>query len=195
MEWGVAQTALVVAGVLFLLCVVASLHPRVSLSLTSRIVLSAGAGAYVAAAIGFRRADSVSRVPVAWLVPIVLVAVLAVVARDVMTPVVARAHGRDRLGTFIPAPARSMGAVASPVDAAASPTATETVLAQASDPTTSPSDLADLAYTAPEARSAVAANPGTPASVLTWLAANGDTAVVAAIAERQETFNAAEAGR
>ncbi len=43
MEWGAEQIALAIAGALFLFGVVASLHPRLALSLTSRVVLSAAA--------------------------------------------------------------------------------------------------------------------------------------------------------
>jgi hypothetical protein len=63
-------------------------------------------------------------------------------------------------------------------------------VALAIDPAASSTELEELAYTSPETRPAVAAHAATPASVLSWLAVNGDDAVVAAIAARQESGDA-----
>lgn len=59
-----------------------------------------------------------------------------------------------------------------------------TARARAYNPYTDPSELADLAYSYPMLRAAIAGNPATPATVLDWLAESGDSAVMAAIAAR-----------
>lgn len=61
---------------------------------------------------------------------------------------------------------------------------------QASDPATSPSVLAQIAYERPDLRAAVAANPSAYPELLTWLEGFSDPAVNAAIAARR----AAQAG-
>ena len=182
MEWETAQTVLAVAGALFLVGVVASLHPRVPLSLTSRVVLSAAAGAYVAGALAISHTGSVAYRSLVWLV---LVAVLAVIARDLVETQRAR-----RLGVTAP-PVAEFSAKDPLVDV---PSSGEEVsaLARASDPSASAAELADLAYICPAARRLVASNPSTPASVLSWLAANGDATIADAIAQRHEIRDQAE---
>jgi hypothetical protein len=167
MEWGAAQIALAIVGTLFLSGVVVSLHPRFSLSLASRVVLSAAAGLYLAAALAVRGSDPLRYAPLIWLASVVVV---AVVARDGLR------HGTPRW------PHRS-----AIVGRASAPSPRVTTLLE---PTASSAELEELAYTTPEARSAVAAHAETPASVLSWLAHQGDDAVVAAIAARQESGDA-----
>ncbi len=164
MEWGAAQIALAIVGTLFLGGVVASLHPRLSLSLASRVVLSAAAGLYLATAVAVRDSASSLYVPLIWLVSVIVV---VVVARD------GTHHGTPSWPHFAPSASRATAPASH-------------VLASA----VSPAELEDLAYTTPEARSAVAAHAETPANVLSWLALHGDDAVVAAIAARQESGDA-----
>ncbi|MBC7299292.1 MAG: hypothetical protein H5T82_10425 [Demequina sp.] len=182
MEWGAEQIALAIAGALFLLGVVASLHPRLTLSLSSRIVLSSAAGAYLAAAIAFSRIESPLYAPLLWLVPL---SVAVVVARDIVShwgvyvlhglPILRRDASSD-LEPSGPAAAAAQAGVGDETRAG---------IDRAMDPAASSAELEELAYTLPEARRAVAAHAATPASVLSWLAAHGDDAVVAAIAARQ----------
>jgi len=56
--------------------------------------------------------------------------------------------------------------------------------AQASDPTTAPQLLADIAYQRPDLRAAVAANPAAYPGLVEWLGSLGDTQVDAVIAAR-----------
>ncbi|WP_149202804.1 hypothetical protein [Actinotalea subterranea] len=65
--------------------------------------------------------------------------------------------------------------------------------AQASDPTTSPQVLADIAALRPDLRAAVAANPSAYPGLLEWLGGLGEPAVDAAIAARPEAPSAPQA--
>lgn len=182
MEWGAAQIALAIAGALFLCSVVASAHPRLALSLASRVTLSIAAGAYVAAATGFGRANFTLYEPLLWLVP---VTVAVAVTRDVASRrqlrslhVLPRRHPNPFVGNTPPAAAGS----------GAFNDVGEAVRAErAKDPAASSTELEEIAYTLPEARSAVAAHAATPASVLSWLASHGDEAVIDAIVLRDES--------
>src|SRR5690606_7874196 len=58
------------------------------------------------------------------------------------------------------------------------------VRALAIDPQATAEELADIAFTKPYLRAAVAINPATPANVLDWLASQGDPVVHSAIAAR-----------
>lgn len=183
MEWGAEQFALAIVGALFLFGVVASLHPKVSLSLSSRIVLSSAAGAYLAAAVALSRIDSPWYAPLMWLVPL---SVAVVVSRDV-----ASHRGVQGLRGF-PMRRRDASADREPSALAVAAAARANVrdetcvrIDRAMDPSASSAELEELAYTLPEARRAVAAHAATPANVLSWLAAHGDDAVVAQIAARQ----------
>lgn len=187
MEWGAEQIALAIAGALFLCAVVATLHPRLSLSLPSRIVLSAAAGTYVAAAMGFQRVESSAAMPLLWIVPL---SVAVVVTRDVVI--------RHQLRSVHLSWGRRLhGSVGHEADAAAvanqTPSQADDDLAtaeQAVNPTTSSAELEQLAYTNPDARLAIALRDDTPSSVLSWIASHGDAAVVDAIAARQESSGA-----
>ena len=182
MEWGAEQIALAVVGALFFLGVVVSLHPRLTMSLTSRIVLAAAAAVYVTAALAFNRLESPLYAPLLWLVPL---SVVVVVTRDVVI------HRELRGLPVFPLPARDPStrresarpvamATAQPElgDEARSP------IDRAMDPGASSAELEELAYRFPEARRAVASHAATPANVLSWLASHGDDAVVAAIGAR-----------
>ncbi len=174
MEWGAEQIALAVAGALFLVGLVASLHPRLVLSLATRIVLSAAAGAYVAAAITLSRFDSPMYGPLVWFASI---AAAVVVTRDALGY---RVHVLRWRG--ISASQDLPHQIAQDdVDLGDDSRAR---IDRAMDPAASSAELEELAYTLPEARRAVAAHASTPASVLSWLASQGDDAVAAAIAER-----------
>lgn len=182
MEWGAAQIALAIVGALFLSAVVAPAHPRLAVSLTTRVALSLAAGAYMAAAIGFGRSEPTSFEPVLWFVPVM---VAVAVTRDLVgrhelrgLPVFPK-HHRD-----LPFrnDARTAAVIHAPEDVDRSARAE-----RAKDPATSSAELEELAYTLPEARSAVAAHPATPASVLSWLATHGDEAVIDAIALREDS--------
>lgn len=163
MGWGTEQTAFAVIGVLFLCGVVASLHPRVYLSLASRIALSSAAGAYAAAAFALPTLESENARSVWWILPLVPVAVILLLVRDLrMAP------------ASVPVNDDTVASSESRVGEA-----------EASDPRTPGAELADLAYTHPDLRVSIASNPSTPSSVLGWLAASGDDAVVDAIAARQ----------
>jgi len=192
MEWGAEQIALAIAGALFLLAVVATLHPRLALSLSSRIVLSAAAGVYVAAAMGFDHIESSAVMPLLWIVPL---SVAVVVTRDVVSTQELRGvhifrgrHTRITRDHDAGGPADALGAPG--------PTGSDLdLVARAVSPTTSSAELEQLAYTHPDARLAIALRADTPSSVLSWLASQGDAAVADAIAARQKSSDAATSER
>lgn len=172
MEWGAEHTAIAGIGALFLCAVIATLHPRIALSLTSRVTLASGAGLYLASAFALASADAEARPAVAPLVLAVPAVVGLVLARD----------------TAYESPARVRPAPPSGAPSAASPDPES--WRTACDPATSGADLADLAYTRADLRAAIASNPSTPASILGWLADQGDDDVVLAIASRRGAVNA-----
>jgi len=167
--WGVEETVLAGLGALFLCGVVLSAHPRLSLSLASRIALALAAGGYLAAAVGSSSMEIVGGPRVVWILPVAPLAATVIVTRDMMKTGTAR-----RVHAMSPAASleHNRGHVAA------------VTLARATSPHTPATELADMAYTEPAAREAIAANPATPSSVLAWLAATGDEAVLDAIAAR-----------
>jgi hypothetical protein len=189
MEWGAEQIALAVVGALFFFLVVFSLHPRVALSLASRIVLATATGVYVTAALEFSRLESPWHAPLLAIVPL---SVVVVVTRDVV-------NYRELRGLPVfPFQPRDLS---TPRESArqvkvdiAQPELGDEVrsrIDRAQNPAASSAELEELAYRFPEARRAVASHAATPASVLSWLASHGDDAVVAAIAMRQGSGNTA----
>ena len=183
MGWGAEQIALAVVGALFFVLVVASLHPRVALSLASRIVLATATGVYVTAALVFSRLESPWYAALLWLVPL---SVVVFVTRDVVN------HRELRGLAVFPLQPREPSTHSESTRQAAVDTAQPDLGAEARsridramDPAASSAELAELAYRFPEARRAVASHAATPANVLSWLASHGDDAVVAAIASRQ----------
>ncbi len=186
--WSAEQIALAVSGSVFLVVVAASVHPRLTLSLTSRVVLSVGAGVSLGAAMTGSGSESPANGLLVWWV---LISVAAALTWEVVSKLTSL--GAHRLASRGRAK-RSTPEVPTPVVAASPPLhGTHDALrlvVRALDPAASPAELEELAYTVPEARSAVAAHPATPASVLSWLACHGDDAVVAAIAARRESGDA-----
>lgn len=167
MGWGAEETALAGLGALFLCGVIASLHPRLALSLASRIALSVGAGCYLAAAIAASSEANVGALPLLWALPLAPVTVAIMLIREmVMTGAGHRIH------------------LVTPPPTAPTSTEIEQRKRRATDPSTPGPELADLAYTEPDLRVSIAANPATPSSVLGWLASSGDDAVLDAIAGR-----------
>ncbi len=183
MGWGAEQIALAVVGALFFFLVVASLHPKVTLSLASRIVLVTATAVYVTAALAFSRLESPWYAPLLWLVPLTVV---VVVTRDVVI------HRELRGLPVFPLQPRDTAthresARQVAVDGARPERGEEarSRIDRAMNPATSSAELEELAYRFPEARRAVASHAATPANVLSWLASHGDDEVVAAIASRQ----------
>ncbi len=187
MEWGAEQIALAVVGALFSILMVASLHPRVALSLASRIVLATATGVYVTAALAFSRLESPWYAPLLWLVPL---SVVVFVTRDVVIHRELRGLPVFPLRPREPFTRReSTRQVA--VDIAQPDLGAEarSRIDRAMNPAASSAELEELAYRFPEARRAVASHAATPANVLSWLASHGDDEVVAAIASRQGSGN------
>ena len=169
MVWGVEETVLAGLGALFLLGVVLSAHPRLSLSLASRIALALAAGGYLAAAVGSSSMEIVGGPRVVWILPVAPLAAAVIVTRDMMkTGTARRVHAMSRAAS----------------DEYQREHVAAATLARAANPNTPATELADMAYTEPAVREAVASNPATPSSVLAWLAATGDDAILDAIASR-----------
>ncbi|HZJ40210.1 MAG TPA: hypothetical protein VFD20_04595 [Demequina sp.] len=172
---------------MFFVLVVASLHPRVALSLASRIVLASAMGVYVTAALAFSRLESTWYARLLWLVPL---SVVVFVTRDVVIqrelrglpvfPLRPRDQSTRREST------RQVAVDSTQPDVGAE---ARSRIDRAMNPAASSAELEELAYRFPEARRAVASHAATPANVLSWLASHGDDAVVAAIASRQGSGN------
>ena len=90
-------------------------------------------------------------------------------------------HSHSFVKRLVPQRAASDSAVDAQEEAEA---AASSRLRTASDPAAPGAELADLAYSHPELRLAIATNPATPANVLGWLASSGGDGVTDAIARR-----------
>lgn len=175
MSWSAEALALIVTGGMLALDVIASLHPRVALSTLSRVVFGVCAAFFIAVAVLAQGVLQVDLPPVLLVLPLVPIAVTAVVVRDSI-----------RGGSTLPAAAsapREHHAEPAPFDAEGP--ARERLLAQS--PYATSAELADLAYSRPELRPTIAANPVAPSSLLQWMVDQGEPAVIAAIAARRPT--------
>lgn len=168
--WSTGSVALVVTGGMLITVVIASLHPRVALSARSRTVFLSGAAVFIGFAVLAEHVVNVALPPVVLALPLVPLAVGVVLARDAWADARAR---RGPAGTHrqrvAPFGAPGMG--------------TDWMLA--GSPYATAAELADLAHARPELRPAIAANPAAPASLLQWLADQGEPAVLEAISSRR----------
>lgn len=178
MGWGAEQSAFAVTGALLLLCTAIASNPRWGIGRTWLVVTIVGSFSFIVTAFLLKPDDGMTPSIWAWLSavgPAILLLVWTL-------RVVAIAHPRyHALDWVVPGRARQRR---EGTGTAADLAAASVRLARAGDPATPAAELADLAYSHPDARAAVAANPSTPASVLGWLAATGDDDVIAAIAQR-----------
>lgn len=163
MELAAEDAVLALTGGLFL--ALALLAPRLGwrLSPLARGVLTVGVAAPLVGALLGVATGVTLWAPLVWssvALPIVVAAVLA-----------AEQRGRRCQPTPRLAPVSSELAV---------------LRVRAADPTTPPSELADLAYQHRDLRRDIAANPSTPSSVLAWLATSGDTRMLQIIAARED---------
>lgn len=170
MGWGAEQFAYATAGAFFLVCVAATLHPDVEMSLSARVAMSSAAGLLVALSLVTPPANSLVIGLLAWALPVAPAALLVMILRGVR---------RDDEPLQAPRVGPQGDDLAD--DAAGGAAAR---LAMAADPHTPPWELEGLAYGYEEVRVALSANPATPASVLSWLAATGDIEVLHVIAQR-----------
>lgn len=169
MEWGAAQTVMVLAGALFL-CVFA-LMTSPGVKPPSRNQIAAGIAAALLLATAFVWSAHFSRlVEVIAAAPGLIVAFIAAVmtARELRqhTSLPSSEHARKR-------PSGSLEKLAS-------------------NPATPATTLADLAYGEPCVRTLVALNPSTPANVLEWLANLGEPPITAALGSRDVRERAAQ---
>jgi hypothetical protein len=187
MYWSAEEFVLAVTGALFLMIVVASFLPRFELSLGSRVSFAIGGTVFVSAAFALAQLEFVRYPPLVWLLPLVPIIIIGVLVRDA----IAWQPGATPAPREIPMPqhyteAPRRAAFFPPADQ--SPAAGEggdgRVRARAVDPGATAQELAEIAFTKPQLRAAVATNPATPANVLDWLASQGDPVVHAAIAAR-----------
>lgn len=181
MHWSAEEFVLVITAFLFLGLVASSLLPGVELTSTTRATFAIGAAAFVGTAALLARIGDARYPPFLWVLPAIPVIILGFLLRGAInrerrdtSPAEPHMHSR-RLPTFLP-----------PLEQE-SPRheAHHGLRARASDPAASPHELARIAYSHPEIRATVAGNPATPANLLEWLAAVGDTTVHAAISARQ----------
>ena len=176
--WSTESVALVVTGGLLALVVITSLHPRVALTPGSRIVFLAGAAAFVGFALAAEYAIDVTVPPVVLALPVLPISVGAVLIRAAVSE---PRGARQVPAATVPARPAVQFPVAPAPFGAQGPGA-ERLLA--SSPYATPSELSELAYGHPELRTAIAANPSSPASLLQWLTEQGEPAVLAAISAR-----------
>lgn len=175
MAWLSEEFILAITGVLFGLVAALGFMPRVSLGGRAR-------GAYGLLSVGFLAVaavlaviDGVAYPPFLWALPILPIVIGIVIVRD----------READTGDHARAPAAGVRFVRNPVHGTAvHDTADPALRCLASNPRTSPAELARIAYAHPEVREVIARNPATPANLLEWLAAVGDEAVVEAIAAR-----------
>ncbi len=180
--WSAEAWSLVVSGGMLALVVITSFHPRVALSNGSRIVFLAGAVVFVAFALVSEVVLDATIPPFVFVLPLVPIAIGAEIALDVMADRRARrgpALGSGRGPEFDGGPTPQ----AAPIPFHAEGSGADRMLA--ASPYATASELSDLAYTRPELRPAIAANPSAPASLLQWLTEQGEPAVLAAISSRR----------
>jgi hypothetical protein len=178
MGWGAEQSAFAVTGALLLFCTAIASNPRWGIGRTWLVITVVGSFGAIGAAFLVSADDGLSRAPWAWLSalgPALLLLVWSVRIFAMWQP------GHRALDCVVPGRGahRRDDATTAAAQAAASARVT-----RAADPETPAAELADLAYSHPEARVAVATNPSTPANVLGWLAATGADDVMSAIAHR-----------
>ena len=173
MSWSAEAIALIGTGGMLALDVIASLHPRVALSTLSRVVFGVCAAFFIAVAVLAQGVLQVDLPPVLLVLPLVPIPVTVVVVRDSI-----------RGAATEPGPARApvrLQAEPAPFDAEGP--IRERLLAQS--PYATSTELAELAYTNPELRPSIAANPAAPSTLLQWMVDQGEPAVIAAIAARR----------
>ncbi len=175
MGWSTESVALVVTGGMLALVVIASLHSRVALTAGSRIIFLVGAVTFIAFALLAEYSLDMSVPPIVLVLPLVPVLIIFVIVRRLLH----EAHPHPAAGTAVAA-ARP-GAIA-PTPFGAAGAGAERLLA--ASPYATAAELSELAYTHPELRPAIAANPSAPASLLQWLIEQGEPAVLAAISAR-----------
>ncbi len=161
MEWGAAQTVMVLAGALFL-CVFA-LMASPGVKPASRNQIAAGIAAALLLATAFVWSAHFSRLvevitAASGLIVAVIAAVMTFKGMRHYNSVPSSEHVRRRPNTSLEK--------------------------LASNPATPATTLADLAYGEPWVRTLVASNPSTPANVLEWLASLGEPAITAALGSR-----------
>lgn len=196
MRWTVAEFLLLGTAALFATALVMAVRLRMSPTRPSLWILGVATVVCAATAVGLAAVDNVRIPGVLWALPVIPVAVIGVLARDV--------RRRDRLPVAIEVPAPKaatatlgeasgdvlgdtvVARVGMPQGASSAGNLADDAVARARahNPHTEPTELADLAYGYPGLRAAVAANPATPATVLEWLAGSRDPVVTAAIAAR-----------
>jgi hypothetical protein len=175
--WSAEEVVLVITGVLLLLVVVSSFLTRIELTATSRAAFAIGAAVFVAAAAVLARIETVVYPPLLWLLPVIPILVIVALSRDAMAgskTAQSPSFGASvvRATTVLPHSSAGLRAL------------THLERERAASPSATPQELAHLAYTHPELRPTIAANPTTPANLLEWLASSGDPAITAAIRAR-----------
>ena len=161
MEWGAAQTVMVLAGALFLCVFALMTSPGVKRPSPNQVF--AGIASALLLATAFVWSAHFSRlVEVITAAPGLIVAFIAAV----MTVRELRHH------TTVPSSEHLRGRPSGSLERLAS------------NPATPVTTLADLAYGEPCVRTLVATNPSTPANVLEWLAGLGEPAITAALGSR-----------
>ncbi len=178
MGWGAEGSAFAVTGALFLVCGAIAGSSIVRVRRSALLSLLAVAAVFISAAILARSFGGWASSPWTWsvaLLPIMLIALFSARASARLS----EAHAVARCFAPQLAAKRRATSVSEAAVAAASSRSH-----RASDPASSGTELADLAYAHPDLRVAIAANPATPANVLGWLASIGGDGIGDAIARR-----------
>jgi len=186
MDWTVEALSVFVTGVLFMGIVVAGRTPLVSLSTMSNVAFGVAGVVFIVSAFALARVQAVNYPPLMWILPILPLLIIGVLCKDAVSA--RQATGQPVRVTAIARP-NDERPIAAP----------ETAPAKAHEParggegsahitaaslSATPNELAHIAINNPDLRPVVAMNPLTPASVLDWLAQQGDPAVAEALRSR-----------
>ncbi|MGC4174188.1 hypothetical protein [Demequina sp.] len=188
MYWTSEALCVLVTGALFLAIVVAGLTPVATLNSASFAAFGAAGVVFIGVAFALARVQAVNYPPAMWALPILPLLIIGVLGKDAVAArrashqpahetAISRPDGERPLAALAVAHESRQGGEGSPQHLASSPDVT-------------PNELAHIAINHPDLRPAVARNPLTPPSVLTWLAQQDDPGVAKALESRGGTTSA-----
>jgi len=192
MRWDGEEFALVLTGVAYFAALGLPMLGKATIPRSMRWLILVAGAVFVGASVVLASHPRYPASWVVWLLPLVPIVVIISLVRDYAREQAAAGASTASAPTAsaTTAPATSPNASTPSATEARTtldpqPTPTDDAAARdAADPDSSAEHLADLAYGHPELHELLALNPGTPASVLEWMASLGDPVVTGAIGER-----------